>query len=224
MDLEPSERHSTRGLVGLSILALPIVLTVVVVIAYTGMFALGWTGRAGTTPTTVAFEGCPAAAETVRVRLEDMGYTAVAAAAPDGFAFTFDGPSDPAVQASLPVDLARPGHFEVRGDDEVLADGAELTEASVRLDAMMVPSTLGYLDPAATERVWTWVRDHREGALAYYLDGERIGGQANVAVTRGEIEIAPPIDDPQLRLRATAAWSVLIGHPPLPCPVSPRAP
>lgn len=217
-DLRP-----TRGLVGLAILAIPIGLVVVVFVSYAGLFALGWRGRAGAAPMTVTFGGCPEAAPVIASRLADMGYDAVRTDAADGFSFSFGGPDDAADRAALPVDLARRGAFEVRGGDAVLATGADVVDASVRVDALMVPTTLARLREDAAARVKAWVRADPNAQLDFVLDGERIGGQANVAVTPGEIEIAPPIEDERARLRATAAWSVIIDHPPLPCPVTPRA-
>ncbi len=213
----------TRGLVGLGILALPIALVAFVFVAYAGLFALGLGGRAGTEPTALGFDACAEAAPVLGARLADMGFAPVATPDPGGVRFDFAGPSDPEVRASLPVDLARPGAFEVRGGGEVLATGADVREASVRVDALMVPTTLVLLSDAAAGRVADWVRRDLNASLDFYLDGERIGGQTNGAVTRGEVEVAPPIDDPKLRLRATAAWSVLIDHPLPGCRVRPRA-
>lgn len=210
--------HPTRGLFGLLILALPIALVVVVFAAYGGLFALGLGGRAGTRPVTLVFRTCPEAEPVIRDRLADMGYAATFVAVDGGFEAAFDGPDDPDLLASLPVDLARPGAFEVRHRGEVLATGADVTESSVRVDAMMTPTTLVHLGEGAGARVADAVRADPSGALDFFLDGERIGGQAHAAVARGEVEVAPPLSDPAERLRATAAWSVLIDHPPLPCP------
>jgi hypothetical protein len=217
-----SDPHARRGLFGLAILALPLLLAVVVFVGYGGLLALGLTGRAGTEPLELAFVGCSEAEPVVAARLADMGFAAVATPAADGFSFAFAGPSDPDVRAALPVDLARTGAFEVRHGDEVLATGADVADASVRVDALMVPTTLLRLRAEGAARVTASVRADPAGQLDFYLDGERIGGQTNTAVTPEEVEIAPPIDDERARLRATAAWSVLIDHPPLPCPVSPR--
>lgn len=224
MEVTEHERHPGRGLIGLAILGIPIVLVVFVLVAYSGLFALGLGGRGGTVPTTLSFTGCPAARPLVAARLDDMGYAAVGSDLPDGFAFTFDGPADPVVRASLPADLARTGRFEVREQGEVLATEADVTSATVRVDALMVPTTLVALSPEAAGRVGAVVRERPGGALDFYVDGERVGGQTHQAVGVGEVEIAPPITDDGARLRATAAWAVVIDHAPLPCPVAPRAP
>jgi hypothetical protein len=39
-------------------------------------------------------------------------------------------------------------------------------------------------------------------------------------VAIGEVEISPPILENQERMLRTAAWSVMVDHAPLPCPVT----
>lgn len=213
-------RLKTRPIWGLAILVLPIIGVVVVTAAYVVMVSLGLQGRsANGAPMEIELAACEEARSVVSDRLEEMGFQARLEPSPGGLVVRFDGPADPDVRATLPETLATPGLLELRGGDRVLATQEDVVDASVRLDAMMTGSTLIHLSSSAGDRVRAWVREQPTGQLDFYVDGERVGGQRNDAVTVGEVEIAPPIDDDAQRLRAVAHWAVVIDHP-LPCRVT----
>ncbi|MCA9491284.1 MAG: hypothetical protein KC621_15240 [Myxococcales bacterium] len=220
-DVDPDDpRLKTRPIWGLAILVLPIVGVVVVTLAYVVMVSLGLQGRAADgAPMEIELTACDEARAVVSDRLDEMGFTAKLEPSPGGLLARFEGPTDPEVRASLPTTLATPGLLELRGGDRVLATQEDVVDATVRLDAMMTGSTLIHLSPGAADRVRAYVRETPSGQLDFFVDGERVGGQRNDAVTVGEVEIAPPIDDDPQRLRAVAHWAVVIDHP-LPCRVT----
>ena len=216
---------------GLLILALPIVGVVLTILAYAVLVGFGVRGRtAEGEHRELAFSGCPEAAPVVADRLRDMGLVPTPVERTDGFAFDVVLPAEADVAARIPTTLAIPGRLEIRGDGEVLATSADVRASSVRMDLMMVPSTLVNLGPDAAERVTTWVRAHPEGKLEFWLDGVAIGTQSSQnPVGKGEVEIAPmrrevagsppeELDD-RSRWLAVAEWSVVIDHP-LPCAVT----
>ncbi|MCB9686127.1 MAG: hypothetical protein H6735_13890 [Alphaproteobacteria bacterium] len=220
-DVDPDDpRLKTRPIWGLAILVLPIIGVVFVSLAYVVMVSLGLQGRtASGAPMEIELAACDEARDVVAARLDEMGYAARLESSPGGLMARMDGPEDPEVRESLPTTLATPGLLEVRGGERVLASPEDVVDASVRLDAMMTGSTLIHLTSGAADRVRAWVRESPTGQLDFFVDGERVGGQRNDAVTAGEVEIAPPIDDDAKRLRAVAHWAIVIDHP-LPCRVT----
>lgn len=223
--LDPDDpRLQGRPLWGLLILTLPIVGVVFTVIAYALTVGMGVRGRAPTGERVVlAFTGCPEASEAVVARMRDMGLEPDPVEVPGGFGFETVLPEDPDVARRIPATLVAPGAFEIRGEDTLLATGADVTDASVRMDLMMVPSTLVQIGPEAADRVVKHVRAHPEGRLQFVLDGAPIGSQSNRnPVGVGEVEIAPPGLDGEPRFHAVAEWSVVVDHP-LPCAIAPTA-
>jgi hypothetical protein len=221
VELDPRVKNA-RPMWALAILTLPLIGFVLTVAAYVVMVSLGLAGRPATGDrVTLVFAGCPAARPLVEARVADMGLPATWSDAAAGFRAELQLPPDPLAAEGVPAALAAPGVFEVRGGDEVLATHADVIDASVRLDLSMTPTTLVRLSPDAAQRVKVWVRAHPSGRLDFVLDGERIGGQSAMdPVAIGEVEISPPIKENQQRMLKTAAWSVIVDHAPLPCPVS----
>lgn len=213
-------RLKTRPIWGLAILTLPIAGVVVVAVGYAGMVGLGLRGRAATgAPMEVQLEACDEARDVVVARLDEMGFASDVQRSPSGLVARFAGPADPEVRSSVPQTLATPGLLELRGGERVLATPDDVIDATVRLDAMMTASTLIRLSPTGAERVKAWVREQPAGQLDFFVDGTRVGGQRNDAVSAGEVELAPSIADDTARLRAVAHWAVVIDHP-LPCRVA----
>lgn len=220
---DPRIRNARPGW-ALVILAAPVVLLVFVATAYAVLLGFGLAGRAaGGEHRTVSFRACPDARPVIEARVADVGLTdAVFADVPGGFTLSATLPADPAVADALPATLARPGHLEVRHGDEVLLTDADVVDAGVRLDMVMIPSTLLRLSPEAARRVTAWREAHHpDGVLEYVLDGAVIGTQqAQYPVEPGELEIAPEGLPDRERMQVAAEWSVVIDHGPLPCPVT----
>ncbi|MEZ4237199.1 MAG: hypothetical protein R3F59_13805 [Myxococcota bacterium] len=225
---EPSDpRLRQRPLLGLLILAVPVVAVVLTLVAYAGMVGLGLRGRQATgPPVPLRFDGCAEAGPVLAARLRDMGVEAEPGDGPLSFVASL--PTDPAVAASIPATLAMPGRLEVRGGDQVLAGPSDVVDASVRADVMMVPTTLVHLSQAAAARVRDYVRANPTGRMHFAVDGQVVGSQSNEASEEiGEVEITPedahgrPMDDGRARWDLVAAWSVTVDHP-LPCAVTVR--
>lgn len=209
---------------GLAILTLPIVGVVIVAVGYGSLFLSGTRGRAADGPRVEwTFEGCPEARPLIEARVADMGLEAAFGDAPGGFVAELVLPGDPEVAAGVPATLTMPGALEVRGANELLVTNADLTDASVRVDLLMYPSTLLRLTPEAAERVKKHVRDLPKGELLFYVDGVRAGRQDNQnPVSVGEIELGLDEGDDKTRMHRAAALSVVLDHGPLPCPVTVR--
>lgn len=221
VDSEDPRIANARPGWALVVLAAPVAMVIVVGLAYGGLVAFGLAGRPATGPeVTLAFSGCPEARPFVEARVADMGLPATFSDDRGGFSARIVLPRDPYAAADVAPTLARTGAFEVLGGDEVLARNAQVTRASVRLDLSMTPTTLVDLGPDASVRVRDWVRAHPDAELEFRLDGETVGVQPARSVVIGEAEISPPIPDDRARMRATAAWGVVIDHGPLPCPVT----
>lgn len=207
----------------MAILALPLVGVVFIVIAYTVTFGMGMQGRPATgAPVALSFAGCPEAGPVIAARLVDMGLEPSPAG--DPLAFRVALPDDPEVAARIPDTLTTPGRLRILGDGAELAGPQDIADASVRMDLMMVPSTLIHLGEAAANRVRDHVRANPTGRLTFELDGSPIGTQSNrEPVEVGEVEIDPEIGDGRERWAAVAAWSVVVDHP-LPCEITPASP
>jgi hypothetical protein len=224
--IDPKDpRLQGRPLWGLLILALPIVGVAFTFVAYAIMVGMGVRGRAPTgEQVSLAFAGCPEAAAVVGDRMRDMGLEGRPIEVPGGFGFEVVLPSDPDVASRIPATLSAPGRLEILGEGTVLATNADVVDASVRMDLMMVPSTLLQVGPEAAERIVGNVRAHPEGRLEFVIDGAAIGTQSNRnPVGRGEVEIAPPGLDGEARFHAVAEWSIIVDHP-LPCEITASAP
>lgn len=212
-------RLPTRPLWAFVLLALPAIGIVATLFAYAVTWAVGATGRAaGGATVDVTFAGCAAARTAVLARVSDMGLPIVSApgADMDPWVLRVVLPSDGHVAQQIPATLAQVGRLEVRAQEQVIATSDDVLDASVRMDLMMSPRTLVMIDADAAERVAAATRTDPAGALQFYVDGERVGSQANLnPVAKGELEIDPPLGGRD-RWDATAAWSVLVDHP-LPC-------
>lgn len=230
--LDPDDpRLAQRPLIGMLILALPLVMVALTLAAYAVTVGFGLRGRAAAGPAVeLRFSGCDEAGPVIAARLADMGIEAAPGSA-GPLSFRASLPADPEVAAAIPRTLATPGRLEVRGGDEVLASPDDVADASVRMDLMMVPSTLVNLRPEAAGRVRDHVRAVPEGRLTFVLDGAPIGEQSNQApVEVGEVEIDPALgghhggrlDEGKPRWEAVAAWAVVVDHP-LPCAVQPAS-
>lgn len=224
-------RLKQRPIWGLVILTLPIVGIVLVFLLYGAMWALGMSGRAARGPRAeLAFDACAEARPLLEARVADMGLADTRwRDTPGGFAVELTLTGDPEVDARLPDTLAMPGALEVLGEGEVLATSADITDAGVRLDLLMVPSVLLKLRDEAAQRVKDHVRAHPGGELRFRVDGVDVGGQSNLEpVAVGDLELAPDgFDTSKDRelMHTVAAWSVVLDHAPLPCEVTPsRAP
>lgn len=223
-DLDPDDpRLQGRPLIGLLILALPILGVFVVMIAYVVMWGLGTSGRSASGEVAqLRFEACAEARAPIEARLADMGLTIASGSDTDtGFTLSVRLTGDAAVDAALPAVLSSPGALEVRGDRTILATNDDLTDASVRLDLFMVSYVLLRLEESAAQRIKRHVRADPSGRLELWIDGESAGWQSNQnPVAIGELEFSPEISDEQARMRAVAAWAVVLDHGPLPCPVA----
>lgn len=210
----------------LVVLAAPVVAFVVVIVLYIGMFGLGFQGRGGMGgPVSFEVGGCEAAAEELSGRLTDMGLPAVVQAHRGGFLLQTERIGRPEIDATLAPTLQTPGAFELRHGDNVLATNANVLEATYRLDGMMDPWLLLRLDEQAVDAVVDAIRSDRRGRMTFFLDGEAIAMQPNGrSVQRGEVEGIPLAElTAEARMQQIAAWSVIIDHGPLPCPVTVRA-
>jgi hypothetical protein len=206
----------------MAMLALPIVGVALTFAAYAAMWTLGRAGRpAEGAPADLGFAGCADAAPVVAARLRDMGLAPETRTDDGGFTVSVVLPADPRVAAQIPSTLAQPGRLEVIGRGAVLATSADVTDASVRMDLLMIPSTLLAMTEAATARVATEVRADPDGTLVFRVDGRDEGIQPNGAVEGAELELSPPERDGQARWDAVAKWSVVLDHP-LPCPIKAR--
>lgn len=225
-EIDPDDpRLQGRPLWGLVILSLPIFGVIAVFIAYVVMWSMGLSGRAARgAPAEIVFEGCAEARAPIEARVADMGLSPTDwRDVPGGFALETRLTGDPAVDQALPTTLTTPGALEVRGGAQILATNDDLTDASVRLDLFMVSYVLLRLDDEAAQRVKQHVRAEPGGKLWFWVDGHRVGWQSNQnPVAVGELELSPEISDEQERMRAVAAWSVVLDHGPLPCPVTAR--
>jgi hypothetical protein len=227
--VDPADpRLQQRPLIGMAILALPLVILVLTVAAYAVTVGFGLRGRTATgPPVTLAFSGCAEAGSVLSARLADMGLS-VTPVDGDPLAFQVVLPPDPEVAAAVPQTLSMPGLLEVRGGDEALAGPEDVVDASVRMDLLMIPSTLLHLSEPAAERVKDYVRADPDARMTFTVDGVTIGTQWNQLSTEiGEVEIDPigadgqRLDDGKARWAAVAAWSVVVDHP-LPCAITPR--
>jgi hypothetical protein len=207
----------------LLILALPLVGVVLTALAYAVTWAVGLQGRsADGEAVTLTYAGCVEAGPVVEARLRDMGLAPRRTDTADGFVVDVVLPADPEVAARIPETLAARGQLEVRGEGVTLAGPEDIVDASVRMDLMMVPSTLVKVGPEAAAAITTHVRSHPTGVLQFRVDGVEVGTQSNQnPVTIGELELSPPTADGRARWEAVAAWSVTVDHP-LPCPISRR--
>jgi hypothetical protein len=224
--MDPEDpRLKMRPIGGLVLLAGALVAVLLTFAAYGGLVWSGMRGRPAAGPEAVLrFEGCHEAIGPMVERLEDMGLTATVRPAERSFAFLVVLPSDPAVAASVPATLAKPGKVEITAGGTVLATNVDVTEAVPRLDLRMASYVVVRLSPAAADRVAAAQNADPGGALTLRVDGTEVATQRNSDPTaRGELEFAPRTDDDAVRMRTIAEWAVLLDHGPLPCPVVPAA-
>ena len=220
---ELEEHLRPRSLWWIAILAMPILGVPAVILAYAWTWWVGMDGRpAEGNRVSLSYEGCEQAWPLLRSRLDDMGL--------DTHAFSVDGPnlvvattlpSDARVADRIPFTLAMPGALEVRDGAEVIARNDDLTDASVRLDLRMIPTTLLRLNAVASDRVAEGLKRRPDGVFTFVIDGQSVGEQRKAGgLAVGELEIAPFEKDEQKRMERTAEWAVAVDNGPLPCAVS----
>jgi hypothetical protein len=216
-------RLRMRPIGGLLLLAGALLAVLATFVAYGWLWWSGLTGRPATGEQAVlAFEGCHEAIAPITARLGDMGLAPTVTAHEGRFQVQVVLPADPAVAASIPATLARPGRVEVLSGDTVLATNADVVEVVPRLDLRMASYAVLRLSEAATARVVTAVRADPTGHLTLKVDGVEVAIQPNgTPIAKGELEFAPPTDDDERRMRTVAEWAVVLDHGPLPCPVVP---
>lgn len=224
MHIEPDDPRLVRPSWGCLLFGVPIVAVIATFAAYAWLFASGMLGRPAQGDTVeVVFRSCAEARPIVERRVAAMGLADASFEPREaGFALVATLPEDPDVAASIPGTLATPGHFAIKAveDGRVLVDDDGIASAGVRADLSMSPVTLVRLTDAATEELYAWVNERKEGRVALFLDDVEVWSQSNLKpMTAGELEIPPSAVDDKARMELAASRAIALGDGPLPCPV-----
>lgn len=163
---------------------------------------------------------CPEAAAVVQERADLIGLGQPALVAETGgFALTATLPGLPDDRTAIPALLAKPGRLTLQVGGREIADGTDISGASVALDAGGNPYARLDLNPLAATALREAIA--AGGALDLRLDEAVLLHQDPAeAPAKDQMSIYPPDGEAQARMRAATDWTILLVSGALPCEVS----
>ncbi len=209
---------------GCALLALPVLMTVVMVAAYAALAVFGYVGRPADGPVqTIQFEGCADAGAVVlaRARLMGLGDPKLAPT-PAGFSLTAQMPADEGVTRGIPPTLVIPGHVSLADavtGEELLGDDA-VDGAFPHMQLSGIPVTRLLLTDGAVTYLRKMAGVEPTRRVVVIIDGVRVH-EADVAhyPTNGELDLEVDADTRASQLEVAAARAIALGEGPLPCEI-----
>ncbi len=206
-------------------MATPIVFAGLLIIGVVGLIMLGFLGGSadGERLTVTFTTNCTDAAEPMlseRVAAIGLGEP-VWNRTGTTLSLTATMPGLPDDRTAVPSLLAQTGQLEIHADGAVIATSDDIQDASLEFDEGGRPLTQLDLNGGATEKLSTVTQGAPEGTLRFFLDEKELIERPNdPPVLDGRVRLVTGQGTPAARMRLATDRAIVLGHGPLPCPVT----
>lgn len=219
---EPSTAVDHQPRAGCWLLVIPVILTVVIVLAYLFIGTLGVIGRpADGARVEIRYQTCAEALPLIRDRAEAMGLGDLQTAPePGGMQLVATMPADEGVASRIPETLALGGDFAIvdAHTGERITRTEQVESAVPHLRITGSPITRVSLNLEGRRALGLFVRDHPDGRIAVEVDGQRLAEIPTSDTPGGDnIEVPTGVEDPTAALEVAAGRAIAVQHGPLPC-------